>query len=152
LRQPGAHREAALEWVDQLGVVAAQLRQEGADLQARLDLDDRTKERNRTLHDQLLGRRKTAAVWQRLHDLIGTGDGAAFQKFAQILNLGELILGANAHLARLSDRYELTPATDDAGRPSLAFAVIDHYQGSLARPISTLSGGETFLVSMCFSL
>jgi exonuclease SbcC len=147
-----ADREAALEWADQLGSAVEQLRRSRADFQAHLALDDRTRERNSGLHEQLSERRRNAALWQRLHDLIGTGEGAAFQNFAQILNLSELILGANTHLARLSDRYELTPARNEKGEASLAFAVIDHYQGSIARPISTLSGGETFLISMALAL
>jgi exonuclease SbcC len=145
-------REAALEWASQLADEARGQRQEGADLQARLDLDDRTRDRNRELNEELVVRGKAAGLWQRLHELIGRNDGGAFQRFAQILNLAELIVGANAHLARLSDRYELTSARDDEGRPSLAFAVIDHYQGSIVRPVSTLSGGETFLVSMALAL
>lgn len=148
----GGDRQAALEWAQQLFLRAVELRRRTADFQARLDLDDRTRARNRDLHDQLAVRTERAVVWRRLHELIGKGEGAAFQKFAQILNLGELILGANAHLARLSERYELTPATDDEGRPGLAFAVIDHNLGSVVRPISTLSGGETFLVSMALAL
>ena len=91
-------------------------------------------------------------LWARLHKLIGEGDGQAFSRFAQVLHLGELIAGANEHLTRLNPRYSLTPAQGEDGRPELAFAVVDEFQGGVARSIATLSGGETFLVSLSLAL
>ncbi|APR82262.1 Exonuclease SbcC [Minicystis rosea] len=55
--------------------------------------------------------------------------------------------GAAALLRTLSsDRYELVRTADGA------FAVADTAHGKLVRPPSTLSGGETFLVSLSLSL
>jgi exonuclease SbcC len=129
-----------------------QLQKELADLRSTLDLDDDHRRRHRDLLAEERRARARAEVWQRLHRLIGVGDGQAFKNFAQILNLNELIEKANHHLARLSDRYRLTPALDDDGRPRLSFAVMDRYQADEQRPLTTLSGGETFLVSLSLAL
>ena len=80
-----------LEWASQLADEARGQRQEGADLQARLDLDERTRDRNRELNEELVVRGKAAGLWQRLHELIGRNDGGAFQRFATSLGRSQLL-------------------------------------------------------------
>ena len=91
-------------------------------------------------------------VWLRLHKLVGERNGDAFRRFAQTLNLAELVGKANAHLIRLSDRYRLMAARDADGEPLLAFQVRDLYQAGEPRGLTTLSGGETFLISLALAL
>lgn len=88
----------------------------------------------------------------RLHKLIGTGDGAAFQKYAQFLGLGQLVASANVVLTQLFPRYELCTSWEGEGATSLRFAVRDRFQADEKRPISTLSGGETFVISLALAL
>jgi len=90
--------------------------------------------------------------WRRLHRLIGEREGQAFREFAQILNLEVLVDCANHHLRALAPRFRLTPADDRQGRARLDFAVRDMMQAGRVRPITTLSGGETFLVSLALAL
>lgn len=59
----------------------------------------------------------------------------------------ELIRGANAYLRRLAPRYEL-----DSQPGSLTITVRDLHQGGAERAATTLSGGETFLVSLSLAL
>ena len=90
-------------------------------------------------------------LWMRLHALIGVKDGQAFQRYAQILNMEELAGKANHHLRQLSPRYALV-AANAGGEPRLDFAVRDTFQADEVRPLTTLSGGETFLVSLSLAL
>lgn len=96
--------------------------------------------------------RKALDLWSRVNKLIGENEGRAFQRFAQILNLRDLLERANARLAKLRPRYRLVPATGASGLERLAFAVRDAAHGSEERPVNTLSGGETFLVSLALAL
>ena len=96
--------------------------------------------------------RRDAAVWQRLHSLIGQNDGDAFKLFAQALNLDQLLRSANRHLGRLSERYRLRPERGDEGLPSLEFMVEDAWRPGAPRSLKTLSGGESFLVSLALAL
>lgn len=96
--------------------------------------------------------RERSDLWGRMHELIGRGDGDEFKRFAQALNLGELLQRANQHLERLAARYRLEPARTEEGLPRLVFEVIDAWQDDARRPLSTLSGGETFLVSLALAL
>jgi len=69
-------------------------------------------------------------------------------RFAQSLTLDRLIYLANRQLQMLAPRYQLfRPPHSDLG-----IALIDQDQASEIRPVSTLSGGETFLVSLALAL
>ncbi|MFT7581943.1 MAG: exonuclease SbcC [Myxococcota bacterium] len=110
----------------------------------------------RVLHDETIEAQRAAvednALWQRLHRLIGAREGKAFQQFAQVLNLQELVDHANTHLKSLAPRYTLVSARDRDGFARLDFAVRDRHHAGRYRPITTLSGGETFLVSLSLAL
>ncbi len=92
------------------------------------------------------------AIWQQLHGLIGVGEGEEFKRYAQLHNLDLLLAKANHHLRVLAPRYELVGAETDAGARRLAFAVRDQWQAGRMRPLTTLSGGESFLVSLALAL
>ena len=85
--------------------------------------------------------------WDRLCSLFGDARGSHFRNIAQSFVLKELLHGANYYLNRLSDRYEL-----ECQAGSLTILLRDYYQGGTPRPASTLSGGESFLVSLSLAL
>jgi exonuclease SbcC len=88
-----------------------------------------------------------------LSELIGSRDGARFRRFAQALTLDQLVQLANLRLIALAPRYQMrrTPAVVGED-PSLGLEVIDLEQAEAQRPVATLSGGETFLVSLALAL
>ena len=85
--------------------------------------------------------------WKRISDLIGSSDGAKFQRIAQAHHLDILLEYANLQLQPLSTRYQLTRIPN-----SLALAVIDLHMDAVIRPVQSLSGGETFLVALALAL
>ncbi len=85
---------------------------------------------------------------QYLHSLIGSQKGDKFRKFAQGLTLDNLVHLANQQLERLHGRY-LLKRKQDAG---LELSVLDTWQGDIERDTKTLSGGESFLVSLALAL
>lgn len=91
--------------------------------------------------------------WEELNNLIGVKGGARFKEFAQALHLDRIVRRANQRLSQLHPRYQLCTQLDEkSGLPTLAFEIIDHYRAASRRPISTLSGGETFLISLGLAL
>ena len=96
--------------------------------------------------------RQQSDVWRRLHQLIGSGDGKAFRLFAQALNLDQLLQAANVHLLRLNERYRLRVKRDENNLPTLIFHVDDTWRPGQPRSLKTLSGGESFLVSLALAL
>lgn len=89
-------------------------------------------------------------VWIKLNEMIGSSSGDKFAKFAQGITLDQLIYLANKHLQILSPRYELQRSSDSS--KLLEIEIIDGFQGDVVRPVSTLSGGESFIVSLSLAL
>ncbi|MGN1055186.1 MAG: SbcC/MukB-like Walker B domain-containing protein, partial [Comamonas sp.] len=87
-------------------------------------------------------------MWQRLDGLIGSARGDKFRKFAQGLTLDHLLYLANQHLVRLHGRYSLRRKTTG----ELELDIVDSWQADVARDTRTLSGGESFLVSLALAL
>jgi exonuclease SbcC len=125
----------------ELGAVQNQLVQHAAELERHAEAWEIRAERARAFDRA-----------NRLHQLVGVSDGDRFKRFAQVLNLEDLVRRANSHLEHLAPRYALVPARGPGGEPTLDFAVRDHYQAESERPTKTLSGGETFLVSLALAL
>lgn len=70
-----------------------------------------------------------------------------FEQWLMAGALGDLVAGANDLLDQLSGGgYSLH--SDDSG----SFAIVDHRNADEMRSVSTLSGGETFLVSLALAL
>ena len=87
-------------------------------------------------------------LWERLNELIGSKEGDKFRTFAQGLTLDRLVRLANGHLQRLDGgRYALQRS--DSG---LGLRVADGWQADVVRDVRTLSGGESFLVSLALAL
>lgn len=83
-----------------------------------------------------------------LNNLIGSSDGAKFRKFAQGLTLDHLVYLANGQLTRLHGRYLLQRKESE----TLELQVVDTWQADNIRDTRTLSGGESFLVSLALAL
>jgi exonuclease SbcC len=124
-----------------------QLQAEQSALEWRLTQDDERLKATVALREQLAQQAEQEAVWARLSDLIGSADGKKFRNFAQQLTLDVLLGYANAHLQSLSRRYRLERVTD-----SLGLLVVDQDMGDEVRSVHSLSGGESFLVSLALAL
>ena len=85
--------------------------------------------------------------WDKLSHYFGDDKGTVFRNIAQSFVLKELLHKANHYLSQLTDRYEL-----DCQPGSLTILVRDFYQGGCTRPATTLSGGESFIVSLALAL
>lgn len=97
----------------------------------------------------ILLQRKKNEKWMLLDKYIGDAEGKKFSVFAQQLTLFQLVKLANRRLLVLSDRYQL--AVPEEGEDD-SLAVIDTHMGDLRRSVKSLSGGESFLVSLALAL
>lgn len=85
--------------------------------------------------------------WDKISSLIGDAKGARFKNLAQQFHLHMLVEMANQQLRALTPRYELRCLED-----SLGLTIVDHYMNDEIRPVLSLSGGESFLVSLALAL
>ena len=86
-------------------------------------------------------------LWEQLAKAVGATEGNNFRDIAQAYTMGILLNRANYYMCQLSSRYRLCNNTD-----SLAIMVQDLEMGGELRTASSLSGGETFLVSLALAL
>ena len=118
-----------------------------ADAQADLAADDQVRQQRGRTQQQLDAARTAAEPWQKLSDLIGSRDGDRFRMIAQRRTLDVLLRQANFHLEQLSGRYRLERLPE-----SLNLIVVDQHMGDERRSVLSLSGGESFLVSLALAL
>jgi DNA repair protein SbcC/Rad50 len=130
-------------------------RRAAADLAGALRLraaqDDERRARAQAVLGEIEKQRAVEQRWGRLSDLIGSADGKKFRNYAQQFTLDVLLGYANSHLAQLARRYRLERVVHPAG-PSLALMVRDQDMGGEVRSVNSLSGGESFLVSLALAL
>ncbi|NYE59364.1 exonuclease SbcC [Duganella sp. 1224] len=113
--------------------------------------DDDKRHRSSAMLAEIEQQEAIAQRWARMHDLIGSADGKRFRNYAQQFTLDVLLGYANAHLNHLSRRYQLERIQNNAA-PSLALLVRDQDMGGEMRSVHSLSGGESFLVSLALAL
>ena len=117
----------------------------------RLDLalaqDDARRQGTTALRSELAAQEAICQVWEQLSQLIGSADGKKFRNYAQQMTLDVLLGYANRHLHALSRRYRLQRIAD-----TLALLVVDQDMGDEQRSVHSLSGGESFLVSLALAL
>ncbi|MCT4704401.1 exonuclease subunit SbcC [Enterobacteriaceae bacterium H16N7] len=114
--------------------------------QLRHDADSRV--RQQSLMTEIKACEEQAEDWGYLNSLIGSKEGDKFRKFAQGLTLDNLVWLANTQLNRLHGRYLLQRKDSEA----LELQVVDTWQADAVRDTRTLSGGESFLVSLALAL
>ena len=136
---------------EQLGSVETELRllnQRQGEVKQAL-ADDQNKRRQQSeLFDDIDRQRARYDTWDHLNSLIGSAKGDKFRRFAQGLTLDHLIHLANRQLEKLHGRYQLNRKPGE----ELSLEVLDVWQGDASRDTKTLSGGESFLVSLALAL
>jgi len=140
-----------VQLAEDLSLIAEQLkkiqRQQGQFVQ-QLSYDEKQRKQQQGLLAKIARLQIEVDDYAHLNALIGSAEGAKFRKFAQGLTLAHLVYLANKQLARLHKRYQLQCQQAD----TLALEVVDTWQADSTRDTKTLSGGESFLVSLALAL
>ena len=116
-------------------------------LEARLLQQAKNKATVEQIQKEWTEKQLIADRWAKLNKLIGSADGTKFKVIAQSYTLNLLLMHANKHLSYLSKRYKLQqiPGT-------LGLQVIDCDMCDEIRTVYSLSGGESFLISLALAL
>lgn len=136
---------------EQIAALNARLRalqQRQGELRNQLTSDSQRRGGQQALWQQIAASQETYDDWSYLNQIVGSSDGAKFRKFAQGLTLEHLVYLANKQMDKLHGRYLLQRKTSEA----LELEVVDTWQADAVRDTRTLSGGESFLVSLALAL
>ncbi|GAA4106104.1 AAA family ATPase [Aquimarina addita] len=120
-------------------------------IQQKIKLDDKIKDRNKGIFDEIDAQQKILNTWSQLFRIIGNSKDA-FNTYVQRLTLQNLIHLANIHLYKLNKRYSLKMQENYKTGEELNFMLVDHYQADETRLVDTSSGGEKFLISLSLAL
>lgn len=116
------------------------------DCKARQKRHDDAKNAMGQLGEEIQAKRQQKEEWEEITTAIG-GDGKTLRKIAQCYTLRFLIAHANVEIRKFNSRYELQQVKN-----SLGIRVIDHDRADDIRDTTSLSGGETFIVSLGLAL
>ncbi|NUZ10919.1 AAA family ATPase [Pseudoalteromonas sp. McH1-7] len=116
-------------------------------VQSTLEIDTQNKQQFSDQATILAQLQEDYEHWHLLDKLLGDATGKKLRNWAQTQTLKILLQYANQQLRTLSRRYLLTTIEQ-----SLEIAVIDKDMADEQRSVNTLSGGESFLVSLSLAL
>ncbi len=150
-RNPGIEENDSVESLEaqsrQLQDHIAQINRDKGDIIRRLQDNIEARNRQAELIAQADAAREVWVKWSRLNELIGSASGDKFNRVAQSFVLKALLDNANYYLSKLTDRYRLS------GRDGQFIILVrDALNGNNERPVSTVSGGESFMASLALAL
>lgn len=152
LRRKAALDKWTADYLDSSGgepleVILSRYTQEKTELAFWLRTQTENKAKVSGLQEELNVRRTESERWAKLNELAGSADGAKFRRIAQGYTLDILLNYANVQLRELTRRYRLERVPE-----TLALQVIDRDMCDEVRTVHSLSGGESFLVSLALAL
>ncbi|WP_158161798.1 AAA family ATPase [Grimontia hollisae] len=140
--------EKATALKNALDVQKAEIEESVFSVRRTLEASEQAEAQAGELRSQLEKQQQHAEMWMKIADLIGSASGNKFRNLAQSLTLQQLVLEANVHLQELAPRYALQTVPSSP----LSLQVVDHDMGDEVRSVESLSGGESFLVSLALAL
>lgn len=146
-QQPTANQAEILAAIQQQHTALQQAQEQRATSLHLLREDDARRKRDQALVQQIAQAEIEHQRWAKLAAPIGCATGATFRKIAQGYQLDSLLFYANQQLQLFSPRYQLQRAPN-----SLGLLVIDADLANERRAVHSLSGGESFLVSLALAL
>lgn len=119
------------------------------EIKNKIQSNDENIEEFKKFSDEYEKKRKSVEHWTNLKIFIGKKNGSDFEAFVQALSMKNLLARANVYLYRITKKYSLVQIPGEVD-----FKIHDdNYPNSKEdRPVSTLSGGERFIVSLSLAL
>jgi exonuclease SbcC len=119
------------------------------DLFSKVNFQNKQKQTLKELEEKIAEQKEKNEKWVLLNQYIGDSQGKNFSTFAQQLTLEQLVKLANKRIASLSKRYILDKPKEDEAE---SLVIKDMDMGGQRRSVKTLSGGESFLISLSLAL
>ena len=129
-----------------LNVKCEELKKNIWEQESKLKINNENIAKQKQYGEKLNALQKELNIWSLMNTIIGDATGKRFSDFVQDITLKKLIDYGNKRLNGFSDRYIL-----DKESKSDTLMVIDTYMGNTSRSVTSLSGGETFMLSLALA-
>ena len=139
--------ERLTKQIEETGNAIMAYQKRDTEITVRLQTHDQNSGKAKQFAEKLKQLESTLEKWNKLNELLGSQSGDKFKKIAQGYTLDILLGYANRHLHELSKRYELQRIPD-----TLGLQISDLDMGGEIRSVHSLSGGESFLISLALAL
>lgn len=140
-------KEVLSESLNTISVLTESINKRLSEIEVSLLSHEKGKEQIKSFEKELNEKSELYENWSKLNDLLGSANGNKFKTIAQGYTLDVLLSYANKHLEDLTQRYSLEKIPD-----TLALQVVDNDMLGEVRSVHSLSGGESFLISLALAL
>lgn len=140
-------KEVLSESLNTISVLTESINKRLSEIEVSLLSHEKGKEQIKSFEKELNEKSELYENWSKLNDLLGSANGNKFKTIAQGYTLDVLLSYANKHLEDLTQRYSLEKIPD-----TLALQVVDNEMLGEVRSVHSLSGGESFLISLALAL
>lgn len=140
-------KEVLSESLNTISVLTESINKRLSEIEVSLLSYEKGKEQIKSFEKELNEKSELYENWSKLNDLLGSANGNKFKTIAQGYTLDVLLSYANKHLEDLTQRYSLEKIPD-----TLALQVVDNDMLGEVRSVHSLSGGESFLISLALAL
>lgn len=140
-------KEVLSESLNTISVLTESINKRLSEIEVSLLSHEKGKEQIKSFEKELDEKSELYENWSKLNDLLGSANGNKFKTIAQGYTLDVLLSYANKHLEDLTQRYSLEKIPD-----TLALQIVDNDMLGEVRSVHSLSGGESFLISLALAL
>ena len=140
-------KESLSESLTTISELTGNINKRLSEIEVALLSHEKGKEQIKAFEKELNEKSEIYENWAKLNDLLGSHNGNKFKTIAQGYTLDVLLSYANKHLEDLTQRYSLEKIPD-----TLALQVVDNDMLGEVRSVYSLSGGESFLISLALAL
>lgn len=149
--RPEMSEDATIESVSNL-IEDVKTQKENANIQKgaennKIEQDKKNKTQFESIQKEIDKAKKEHNSWAKLSELFGSAEGKKFRAIAQSYIMNNMLRNANTYLRQFMSRYELLSKNN-----SLTILIRDIEARGIERPISNVSGGESFLLSLSLAL
>ena len=122
-------------------------------LEGELNSDTKRREAAASIAVEFEKLRRDELRWRNLNREIGGVGGANFKLYAQGITLAQLVEIGNEYLGPMTNgRYAMIWDAESRDAAQLLPTIVDRRAGGERRPVTNLSGGERFQVSLALAL
>ena len=116
---------------------------------AMLDANEKQKTKALEIRKKLDEAKKNATLWQEMKAFIGKDTGDDFEVFVEALAFNQLLKISNKYVEAITKKYTLV---QQEGKVDFRIHDINYPDSKDDRPITNMSGGEKFVISLSLAL